>query len=73
MRTFLLYVPAIACVAMMAGICIPTMRNMRRDDHHQPGAPDLCSEVAALREEVARLQAERRVGVQSGTDGAVDG
>lgn len=55
MRTFLLYLPAFACLAMMAAICVPTMRHMGMNQHHV----DASEEIAALREEVARLKAER--------------
>jgi hypothetical protein len=40
---------------MMAAICVPTMRHMGMNQHHV----DASEEIAALREEVARLKAER--------------
>lgn len=59
MRTFLLYLPAFACLAMMAAICIPMMRNMGKNQNHGSVPVDASEEIAALREEVARLKAER--------------
>jgi hypothetical protein len=52
------YLPALACGAMMLLICIPMMRNMHKG-HGDSGATDTRQEVAELREEMARLKAER--------------
>lgn len=68
METVLSYLPAIACGAMMLLICIPMMRNM----HKGRDSDDAVSreEVAELREEIARLKAERTL---SETKETVDG
>lgn len=60
MRTIATYLPAIACGAMMLLICIPMMRSM----HKGGNSDDATSreEVAELREEIARLKAERTLG-----------
>lgn len=58
METLVAYLPAIACGAMMLFICIPMMRNMHKG-HGQSEDSASPEEVAALREEVARLRAER--------------
>ena len=68
MRTIATYLPAIACGAMMLFICIPMMRSM-----HKGGSSDDAAsreEVAELREEIARLKAER---VLADTKESVDG
>lgn len=56
MRSVALYLPAIACAAMMLFMCMPMMLGRK----HAHGA-DAASkeEVAQLREEVARLKADR--------------
>jgi hypothetical protein len=58
LETLLAYLPALACGAMMLAICIPMMRNMHKG---HGGSEDTASrqEIADLREEVARLKAER--------------
>ena len=60
MRTLVTYLPAIACGAMMLLICIPMMRNMHKD-HGESDDSDTRREIGELREEVARLKAERAV------------
>jgi hypothetical protein len=58
LRTLVTYLPALACGAMLLLVCIPMMRNM----HKGPGeSEDTASrqEIAELREEIARLKAER--------------
>lgn len=50
--------PALACGAMMLPICIPMMRNMHKG-HGDSADDDTRQEVAELREEIARLRAER--------------
>jgi len=58
LETLISYLPALACGAMMLFICIPMMRNMHKghDDSHDA---DIRQEIAELREEIARLCAEK--------------
>ena len=58
METLISYVPLLACGAMMLLICIPMMRNMHKG-HGESADADTRREVAELREETARLKAER--------------
>ncbi len=58
MDTLLLYLPALACVGMMLLICVPMMRNMHTG-HGESEDTATRQEVAELREELARLKAER--------------
>jgi hypothetical protein len=58
LRTLVAYLPAIACGAMMLFICIPMMRNMHKGQREGEDAATN-EELAALREEVARLRAGR--------------
>lgn len=58
MRTVLIYLPAIACLAMMAVICIPMMRSMHKGSEGAEDS-DARREIGELREEIARLKAER--------------
>lgn len=58
MRTVAAYLPAVACGAMMLFICIPMMRNMHKTDGTSD-QPDIQREIGELRDEVARLKAER--------------
>ncbi len=69
MRTIAAYLPAIACGAMMLLICIPMMRNMHKSNgvSHES---DTQRELGELRDEVARLKAERALEDKSET---VDG
>lgn len=67
MRTLLTYLPALACAGMMLLICVPMMRNMHKGQSDDKGTSE---EVAELREEVARLKAERAL---SDTSETVDG
>lgn len=62
MRTIALYLPAIACGAMMLAICIPMMRGKSKDQTLETGAQDTRAEIAELREEIARLKADRVLG-----------
>lgn len=73
MRTILLYLPAVACLAMMAVICIPMMRNMGKRHEHHSGPTDVSEEVPALREEVARLKTERAIEAESAAGAARGG
>ena len=58
-RLLLSYLPALACLVVMAVVCLPMLLGHRRGrgaaGHHSPASAE---EVAALREEVARLRAE---------------
>lgn len=58
MSTLAVYLPALMCGAMLLLICIPMMRSMHKGDgrSHDPGTGE---EIAELREEIARLKAER--------------
>ena len=67
METLLAYLPAFACGAMMLLICIPMMRKMHKGDS---GDSATSEEVAELREELARLKAER---TPSDTRETIDG
>jgi hypothetical protein len=58
LETLISYLPALVCGAMMLLICIPMMRNMRRGQGDATDA-DTHQEIAELREEMARLRAER--------------
>lgn len=44
---------------MMAAICIPMIRNMGKNQNYGSVPVHASEEIAALREEVARLKAER--------------
>jgi hypothetical protein len=54
MRTFLTLLPALACAAMMF-VCFRMMFGHRQEPAEDAGA----QEIAELREEVARLRAQR--------------
>lgn len=54
MRTFLTFLPALACAAMMF-VCVRMMSGHGSQKSEAAGA----DEVAELREEVARLKAQR--------------
>jgi hypothetical protein len=58
LETFISYLPALACGAMMLLICIPMMRNMHKG-HDGSTDTDTRQEIAELREEIARLRAEK--------------
>jgi hypothetical protein len=58
LETFVTYLPAIACGAMLLLVCIPMMRNMHKGHGESAGTASR-QEIAELREEVARLKAER--------------
>ena len=68
MDTLLLYLPALACVGMMLLICVPMMRNMHKD-HRDSEDTATREEFAELREEVARLKAERALQEKEPVDG----
>lgn len=67
MRTFVTYLPALACGAMMLLICVPMLLR-RKHDHAEPSASQ--QEVAELRDEISRLKAERAL---EGKPEALDG
>lgn len=69
MRTLVTYLPAIACGAMMLLICIPMMRNMHKDNGASDES-DTQREIGELRDEIARLKADRALEDKSET---VDG
>ena len=50
--------PAVACGAMMLLICVPMMRNMHKGGE-TPDDAGTHGEIAELRDEIARLKAER--------------
>ena len=68
MRTIATYLPAIACGAMMLLICIPMMKSMHKRNDSEAAASS--QEIAELREEIARLKAERAL---ADTKESVDG
>jgi len=56
MRSLVVYLPAVACGAMMLLICVPMLLGRRNHSGNQ-GASE--HEIAQLREEIARLKSER--------------
>jgi len=60
--------PGLACAAMMLVICIPMMRNMHKG-HGESDDSATRQEVAELREEVARLKADRALSERETVDG----
>lgn len=66
MDILIVYLPALACGAMMLLICIPMMRNMNKGEG-KSDASNAREEIAELREEVARLKAERSLQKDSET------
>jgi hypothetical protein len=50
MKSLLIYLPALACLAMAAIVCLPMLLNHRK---HEPD-----SELVRLKEEVAALKAQ---------------
>ena len=57
MRTLGTYLPALACGAMMLLICVPML--FGRKHNSESDESDTKREIAELRDEVARLKAER--------------
>lgn len=57
MRSLAVYLPALACGAMMLLICVPMMLGRKHNHSSDQGASQ--QDVAELREEIARLKAER--------------
>ncbi|MGH2775242.1 MAG: hypothetical protein ACRDJT_07410 [Actinomycetota bacterium] len=70
METLVAYLSAIACGAMLLLICIPMMRNMHKGHGDSAGTASR-QEIAELREEVARLKAERTL--EDASETVVDG
>lgn len=68
MDTFIAYLPALVCGAMLLFICIPMMRNMHQGNGESDNAV-IGQEVAALREEIARFKAERALAESEPVDG----
>lgn len=58
--------PALACGAMMLAMCLPMMRHQRGANNAESASKE---DVAALREEIARLRAERALAGKEGIDG----
>jgi hypothetical protein len=58
LETLISYLPVIACGAMMLLICIPMTKNMHKG-HDDSTDVDTRQEIAELREEIARLRAEK--------------
>jgi hypothetical protein len=56
MRSLVVYLPALACGAMMLLICVPMLLGRKKHSGNQ-GASE--QEIAQLREEIARLKSER--------------
>ena len=68
MRSLAVYLPALACGAMMLLICVPMLLGRK---HNQPTNQGVSQqEIAELREEIAGLKAERALEDKSG---ALDG
>lgn len=63
MRTVFAYLPALACGAMMLLICVPMMFGRKHGGSTEGNATQ--QDVAELREEIARLKAERILGEKS--------
>ena len=57
MRSLAVYLPAIACGAMMLLICVPMLLGRKHGDGGDAGASR--EEVAELRAQIARLTSER--------------
>jgi hypothetical protein len=56
MRSLVVYLPALACGAMLLLICVPMLLGRKNHSGNQ-GASE--QEIAQLREEIARLKSER--------------
>lgn len=64
MRSFAIYLPAIACGAMMLLMCVPMLLGRKRGHDAGPSR----EEVAQLREEISRLKSrnDEATGVVNG-------
>ncbi len=56
MRSIAVYLPALACVAMMLLVCVPMLLGRKHNQASDESASQ--QEVAELREEIAHLRAE---------------
>ena len=66
MRGLIAALPAVACLGMMLVMCVPMLMNRRKGSNEAASPAD----VAELREEIARLKAER---VLAGDKESLDG
>jgi hypothetical protein len=66
MEWLLIVLPGVACGAMMLAMCLPMMRHQRGGNKAESASKE---DVAALREEIARLRAERALGGKERIDG----
>ncbi len=57
MRSLAVYLPAVACVAMMLLVCVPMLLVRKHNQSTDQGASQ--EEVAELREEITRLKTQR--------------
>ncbi|MDQ3661927.1 MAG: hypothetical protein M3454_12885 [Actinomycetota bacterium] len=57
MRTLVVYLPALACGAMMVLVCVPMMFGRKHNRSSNQGVSQ--QEVAELRNEISRLKGER--------------
>jgi len=60
------WLPLIACAAMMIVVCIPMIKSMHKGNDGNTN-PETKREIAELREEIARLRAERSIGSKQHT------
>lgn len=67
MRAVITYLPLLACGAMMLFICIPMMRHMSKGESSEDATTR--EEIAALREQIAELRADRALGTKEPVDG----
>jgi hypothetical protein len=63
LRSIAAYLPAIACGVMMLLICVPMLVGRKRNQTNNQSASQ--EEVAELREEIARLKAQRTLEKES--------
>jgi hypothetical protein len=66
MEWLLIALPGLACAAMMLAMCLPMMRHHRGGNDAERATKE---DIAALREEVARLSAERALADKERVDG----
>lgn len=63
MRSIAVYLPALACVAMMLLVCVPMLLGRKHNQASDESASQ--QELAELREEIAHLRAEQALGDKS--------